>query len=550
MAWCGAITPLWAQSAPPSDLFSAMRDGDARYAQRLTPGGPASSFERFTRSRFGEIASFGNPPASGASGTGFDSTNALRRKSRARESLAAQRKRPGRATVAPAPARPPLGANVPATTAMPLRFVRRGAPDLQTTSILNVPTTVATLRRLPVVLDNPFAPVGVRAGSFLLRPAIEILGGRDSNPTRINSLPGSSVLIVAPELQVRSDWQRHALNADLRGSYTWYGQHYDTLIEDCACVGGVSYLSTPETIDRPSVNSRVNGRIDVSSLSYAEIEGRYVVTTDNPGSPNIQAGLRRFPWVTTVGGSLGFSQRFNRFDVIAKGSVDKVSYESSIFTDGTQFSNNDREYNQYTGALRGSYDLKPGLRPFVEVGGYTRVHQLEFDRYGLQRDSEARFFKVGSSFEFTRKLTGELGVGYIRTEYKDITLPVLSGTTLDGSLIFSATPLTTLTLQAISATNEVVVPGVAGVFSRDLIATADHAFRRWLIATAKFGIGLDQYVGWDRIDHRYFVSLALIYKLSREVHLKGEIRRDWLRSNVPDIDWSANLFLVGVRLQR
>jgi len=31
--------------------------------------------------------------------------------------------------------------------------------------------------------------------------------------------------------------------------------------------------------------------------------------------------------------------------------------------------------------------------------------------------------------------------------------------------------------------------------------------------------------------------------------LKGEIRRDWLNSSVPGVDYTANLFLLGVRWQ-
>jgi hypothetical protein len=425
---------------------------------------------------------------------------------------------------------------------MPPRFVRRGAPEIGTTSLLNVPTTIATPRRAAPLIDDPYAPLGVRVGSFVLRPALELTGGYDSNPTRIEGLPGSSLAIAAPELAVRSDWSRHALNADLRGSYTWYKQTY----HDPA--GGS--LGTPEIIDRPNVDSRVNGRIDVTSRSHADIEGRFLVTTDSPGSPNIQAGLLRFPIVTTLGSTFGYTQAFNRLEATAKGAVDGIVYQPSRLTDGTTSSNEDRDYNQYAGSLRVGYELKPGLRPFAEVGGYARLHELPFDRYGLERNSQTKFGKLGSTFEFSRKLTGELAFGYLQTKFKDPTLSDLSGWTIDGALIYSATALTTATLTAITTVNEIVTPDVSGLFSRDVSLRVDHAFRRWLIGAVRGGVGLDDYVGSPRVDHRYFVSLLALYKLNRELQLKGEYRHDWLQSNQPDLSWQADTVLLGVRLQR
>ena len=40
----------------------------------------------------------------------------------------------------------------------------------------------------------------------------------------------------------------------------------------------------------------------------------------------------------------------------------------------------------------------------LEVGADTRKHDLQFDRNGYQRDSQAITPKVGSTFELTRKL--------------------------------------------------------------------------------------------------------------------------------------------------
>ena len=54
----------------------------------------------------------------------------------------------------------------------------------------------------------------------------------------------------------------------------------------------------------------------------------------------------------------------------------------------------------------------------------------------------------------------------------------------------------------------------------------------------------------SRADQRVSLGSAIIYKLSRELWLKGEYRYDQLHSNKPGVDFTANAFLVGLKLQR
>ena len=104
-------------------------------------------------------------------------------------------------------------------------------------------------------------------------------------------------------------------------------------------------------------------------------------------------------------------------------------------------------------------------------------------------------------------------------------------------------------LTATTRADESRVAGVSGVFTREMTLQVDHAFRRWLIATGKLTHGNDDYIGSDR-DDRTSASAAITYKLTREIHLKSEVRRDWLRSSQPGSDYTADVILFGLRLQR
>jgi hypothetical protein len=304
------------------------------------------------------------------------------------------------------------------------------------------------------------------------------------------------------------------------------------------------------SVNRPLVDSKVNARIDVTHQTRIDLEGRLLLSTEDPNSPNLPAGLKVLPITLSRGATAGVTHSFNRFELGASGSFDRVTYADSELTNGSTASNADRNYDQYGVKLRGAYELSPGVKPFVEIGADKRVHDLSADFSGIHRDSSGKVASIGSTFELTRQLTGTLSAGYATRHYEDPTLQDLNGIVADGKLVWTATPLTTMTLTARSTVDETILPGVSGELRRDFGVQADHSFRRWLIGSLKFGYGSSDYVGSTRVDQRYLAGGLLTYKLSREVWLKGEVRREWQTSNVLGGDYAANIFLVGIRLQR
>jgi hypothetical protein len=533
--------------AMPHAMGQIAEPGDSMFMRPAKEGDPSDPLRvRPSRTSPRELAQSrsGAPPnysyqSTGAGSTGFDATNA-RTKAKAGQKANAKAggaARPKGAATARAPAilRPPPPPPNSAAARLPQFQERRGAPGGLTTvpTAATVPVTAASvfpLRRRIIVEDDPFAPTGIHVGAFNVRPAIELTGGYDTNPSRSPGGKPSWFGVVAPEVLVNSNWARHELTASLRGSYSAYQPASD--------------------LNRPSLDARVNGRIDVTRDTRLDFEGRFLVGTDRPGSPNIQANLERFPIFTTLGGTAGIGQRFNRLEVTAKALVDRTVYQPSTFVDGSTESNDDRNFNRYGGAVRAAYELTPGVKPYLEVSADRRVHDLALDRFGVHRDSEGGFVKGGSTFEISRILTGEAAVGWITRTYNDSSLPNISGLTFDASLVWLMSGLTTVKLAATTTVDETTIPGVAGIFSRDVSLQIDHAFRRWLIATLKLNAGFDEYVGSPRNDDRYAVSAGIIYKLTREMALRAEYRHEWRNSNVPRNDFVADVFLVGMRLQR
>jgi hypothetical protein len=534
-----------------SDLFRPARDGfmtpqDSplrKVGANIDKTGDAADDARLrdkdlpAPSRIGQIPTYGIPAANGASGSGFDSLNRTRKKPKFY---------PGQAKP-----KPPAGPGSPAqpATTPPLNGrVRLSIPPSESANKTPLPPAMAGTvvgqppRKRLKIDDDPFGPVGDYVGSFLVKSAVELRGGYETNPGRLPHEIGAPFWVVAPEFLAVSDWERHALVADLRGSFTGYGNSLPPIVD-----GAVS--PSPTNVNRPDFTGHIDGRIDVTQDTHITSEVRLRVATDNPGSPNIQTGLASYPVYTTLGGTFGIDQNFNRLQVSAGATVDRTVYQYSRLTDGTTSSNDDRNFNQYGGVGRISYELTPAVKPFVEVEGDTRVHDLAIDRYGYARDSNGGYARAGTSFEFSRLLIGEISVGFAERSYVDPRLDRLQGLLTAASLTWTATPLTTAKFYSTTSIDETVVPGVSGVLTRLYTVEVDHDFRRWLTAIGKFTYGTFDYQGDGRNDKTYSYEADLIYKLTRSLWIKGTLRRDILDSNIAGASSASTVVMLGVRLQ-
>jgi hypothetical protein len=588
----GAIPPA---SNPDSNLLQPSLDGNPPTKPRFRRPNDAASGDQppptgvFTApSRIGATPTYGAPQGFGAGGTGFDSLNLPKGK---KKKLLAQAPPPaGPGVIAPettfeplpttefavppaAPAQPqaplpvvypnkaatrpgavlpPLAESLPVnnpppevhplSAAMrpgasvpvpPIDYADASTPPPGTQPMNTFPLGTPAQRPLPIAEGDAYAPVGIEGGSFLFFPSVDLSTAYDTNPQHIPGGAGSLYFVVAPELQVQSNWSRHSLTADISGYYMDY-----------------TNTSFVPSLNRPYFNSKIDGRIDVTRETQIVLENRVLVTTEYPGNPNLPAGLASLPIVTSVGGTVGVVQDFNRLNVSIKGTADRSTFENSQLTDGEVSSNADQNYDQYAAIARVTYEINPELKPFIELEEDTRIHDEQFDSNDEQRDSNGSSAKVGATLAMTGSLTGEMAVGYMERTYQDPTLPPISGPTLDGSLIWQATALTTAKFTASSIVNESILEGVSGSFSRDVSVEVDHALRRWLVANFMAGYGRDEYVGLGRDDSRYYVAGGLTYKLNQEIQLKGELRHDWLTSNFSGVAYDSTSILLGVHLQR
>ena len=439
-------------------------------------------------SRIGQVPQYGLPAASGASDSGYDSLNRTRKKPKFYPGQAKPKPSPGPGSPLPTP--PQLNA------AGQLRLSI--APSQSANKTPLAPALAGTVvgqpqRRRLKIDDNPFGAVGDYAGSFLIKSAVEVSAGYDTNPGRTYVPKGLPFWVVAPEFLAVSDWERHALVADLRGSYTGYGRQpaaddqRRNLLGADRCVAA----ELPRPCRWPA---RCHG-------GHAHHRANAVAAVDRQSrQPEHPGRSRQISDLYDAGWYLRHRSEFQPLEYCGGGTVDRTVYQNSTLTDGSLASNDDRNFNQYGGVGRASYELTPALKPFVEVEGDTRVHDLALDRNGYARDSSGGYVKGGTTFEFTRLLTGEISVGYAARDYVDPRLDRLQGLLTTASLTWTATPLTTAKFYSDTQISETTLPGASGVLTHTYTVEVDHDFRRWLTAIGKFTYGTLDYQGYGRTD--------------------------------------------------
>ncbi|KMO38972.1 hypothetical protein VQ03_16300 [Methylobacterium tarhaniae] len=435
------------------------------------------------------------------------------------------------------PRTPPQRRTRQPTTAVTRQATQQGvADDLRLRPTVQIPVAglpdiaaaAPLLRRRTIDPLDPYAPLGIRVGSLTLFPALQQSVGYDSNPDRSIYRRGSLALRSQGELRVESDWSSHSLAGELRGGYFSYPDNRNA--------------------NRPDGDGAMRLRLDVARDTKVDVEGRYAISTQRAGSPDLNVQVRDRPLVAAYGGTVGVTQAFNRLQVTVAGLVDRQTFENAQLTDGTVLRQDDRNANQFGLRLRTGYEIRPGFTPFVDTLLDTRVHDFAVDQFGLRRDSDGITVRAGSSFEFSRLLTGEVSGGYLARRYADSRLRDITGPVIDGSVTWAATALTSVRLGASTGVIETIVPGASGILTRTAVAELTHDLRRNLRLTLTGTLISNDYQGTSIREQGYSAGVKLDYRLNRWLGVRASYARELLSSTAVGSSYHSDTYLLGVRV--
>lgn len=385
-------------------------------------------------------------------------------------------------------------------------------------------------RRRAAVEDDPYAPLGLRLGNVILRPSVTGSLGYDSNPGRVaGPSKGSYFGRTEAGLGIQSDWNVH----ELRGQFN----------------GGYSRYYTDPTASRPDADGNLLLRLDAMRDTRILLETRYKLDTQRPGSPDLTSAVQGRPKTYAYGASAGISHDINRLELTLRGSVDRNDYEDARLSNGAILSQADRNQTQYGLRLRAGYEVTPGFKPFVQGD----IDSRDFDEYrdsnGYARSSKGLSGRVGTSFEISRLLTGEISIGYQDRTYDDPRLKNLRGMIGDAAVLWTPTPLTTVTLRGGADLGDTTIAGSSGTTVRRVGLEVAHALRRNLTVTGFTTFQRTIYEGQGLREDYSSIGARLEYKLTRTFAVRASFTHERLNSTSPGSDYTANVSLVGLRVQ-
>lgn len=425
---------------------------------------------------------------------------------------------------------------VPDTTVTPLP-----APELEdlTGRIEPVPPAGPVQGAGGTPEDDPFAASGIRFGSFLLRPSVELglTGTRETtgSAAAVNRLLGDTAL----RLELDSDWERHAVNIAAAGSLqqplSGGGDLEPALLVDAS--------SRLDITDDTTLTGRLGYAYELDDPQSAA----YLAATDPVMFPGITG--TNDPATQVINGSLTLRQGFGRLYGETEVSAERVLYGTAELSDGSAVSQHDLDNTAYDARLRAGVELSPVWSPFIEATWGIRRMDVRPDTGGVDRNATRYGLRAGTGIDLGEKLNGEIAAGYIKEDISDATLTDLAGVSVDASLNWSPRRETDVAL-ALSTTTE--TSGGAGdsgalLYSADLGVT--HKARANLTFDAGIGAEYrDEQGGAD--EFTLTGTAALTFWFNRFTGLTTRIGHERVTGSDAASQSDTTTAFVGLKLQR
>lgn len=378
--------------------------------------------------------------------------------------------------------------------------------------------------------DDPFAPVGIPVGTFVLRPSIE--QGITATSNADSSVGGKSAVLSETTLRVNatSNWALNSATIDAYGTFrkTLSGQEVDD--------------------SRGRVDGTLNLDLDDDWRAIARLG--YEAGPESASSPVVVPDTTSEPLHQIIDGSLGIEKDVGKARFALTGAVERDLYGDAELEGGGTLSQKDRNTTLYTATLRGGYEISPVLTPFVETEVGRRVYDQKVDDSGYERSANRLGFRGGTEIDLGEKLNGEVSAGWIREVLDDERLPAISGPSIDANLKWSPERGTTVGLNGTTTVEGTTTPGESGSILYSGRLSVDRQVRSDLTANATLGADWRDYSGSNGHDQILSAEAGLTWWLNRYAGITTRARYEKQTSNLPDRDYDTTSVFLGLKVQR
>lgn len=378
--------------------------------------------------------------------------------------------------------------------------------------------------------EDPFAAVGIRVGTFTLRPSIE--QGVVATNNADSSVDGKSAVLSRTTLRFEAESGREGNSATVSG----YGIFRKT-------------LSGQEVKD---AQGRLDGRLDLDLGHDWRAVARlgYEAAPESADSPVVIEDTVSQPLRQSFDGSLGVLKDIGKVRLGLTGAARRDTYGDAELASGAVLSQKDRDSTLYTATLRGGYEISPALTPFAELEAGRRAYDLRADAAGYERSSTRLGARGGLALDLGEKLGGEVSAGWIRESFDDDRLAPLAGATVAADLRWSPQRGTIVGLRGDTTLEDTTNAGESGSILYAGRLTAEHRLRANLTANAELGAGWRDYLGSGGHDLIYSAEAGLTWWLNRNAGVTASARHETVTSSLPDRDSRTDSVYLGLTLRR
>lgn len=334
-----------------------------------------------------------------------------------------------------------------------------------------------------------FTAQGITMGAFDVFPAVSVGGLFTSNLFADNDNRRSDfAIVVRPEITARTSSGPYQFTAYGRSDLRRYARYVSENTEE-----GLAGLEGSVAIGA------------LSSLTAGASYGAFINPRFAPDSPIDAAKPLEYNAFNAYGGATieGANTR-----VVLRADMVDFRFRDAPAIGGSTLFTRDRDRARYQALVR----VERALTPAVSIYGAASVNAIDFRRsQSGTRNSTGYGVYVGSSFEVTNLMRGDVRVGYIRQNFDLASFRPISGLGALGRIAYFPTRLWTITATAESSVQDSGVPGAGGFLHRGGSLRSDHELRRYLIASIEGGYFRDTYRGIPRRDSLPYADASLTY---------------------------------------
>jgi hypothetical protein len=389
---------------------------------------------------------------------------------------------------------------------------------------------------LGLELDNTMALVGLvddksaeandsALSSFIVFPRLETEARYESNLFRTeNNKRDDLIIAVLPSLEIKSDWNNHALSLRLGGEIA---RHVDNASDDYE-----------------DAFAEIKGRIDVSDeivTDWSLAFDRRHVPRDDPDDPGAEVAPIIYYAATA---RAGITYRPEPFLLSLAVEADNLD-----FKDSGAFDADERDRAEYRARARIGYEALPGTVLFVEPSVNLRAFDRRRDNAGFEQDNSGYQILVGGTWSVSAVTFAEFGIGYLSQSYDERRFDRVEGPGFSGKLIWNPTALVTVTAQAGRSIAETTQPGIAGILQSRYAARLDYAPVENLTFSWSASLQSDAYQGSNRDDDTVETAIGAEYLFNRNWFARARLGYTSSRSSALGEDFTNYTISLRIGMQ-